>query len=343
MAKQYTKKRSGGKQTSQYRKRKVTKRAPKRASTGSMATPSMKKVIAGEVAKALNSGAQNERRKITMSLAFKGDESQIVVNGKGAFKNCIRIPITEAIPTMAGSSQGPDVRRRTANKILVTGVNVRASFSVSEETRIMLVPYEPHDSVRGQLLQHKDAAVETAPNAKLGLVPESFSTHMLSHFDVGLVSKHGPLMTRKSGSEIELDSVDGTPYESRVSTHAGKPIGPVFRKSFGKGGLRRTLNWDQGGAVKGVGAGYTQWTTELVHEYWKLNKPYTYMYEGMNDQVFERNAELLLYVDCPTLQSRQIPEQIPLFLVISGPCFDTNPTSKWDNMCVISSIIKESK
>jgi len=78
MAKQYTKKRSGGKQTSQYRKRKVTKRAPKRASTGSIATPSIKKVIAGEVAKALNSGAQNERRKITMSLAFKGDESQIV-------------------------------------------------------------------------------------------------------------------------------------------------------------------------------------------------------------------------------------------------------------------------
>jgi len=63
MAKQSTKKRSGGKQTSHYRKRKVTKRASKRASTGSMATPSMKKVIAGEVAKALNSSAQNAKER----------------------------------------------------------------------------------------------------------------------------------------------------------------------------------------------------------------------------------------------------------------------------------------
>ena len=53
----------------------MTKRASKRASTGSIVTPSIKKVIVGKVAKALNSSAQNERRKITISLAFKGDES----------------------------------------------------------------------------------------------------------------------------------------------------------------------------------------------------------------------------------------------------------------------------
>ena len=36
------------------------------------------------------------------------------------------------------------------------------------------------------------------------------------------------------------------------------------------------------------------------------------MYEGMTEQVFERSAEMFLYVDCPSLESKEIPESIPL-------------------------------
>ena len=32
-----------------------------------------------------------------------------------------------------------------------------------------------------------------------------------------------------------------------------------------------------------------------------MNKVYTYSHEGMTDQVFERNAEMVMYVDCPSL------------------------------------------
>ena len=36
------------------------------------------------------------------------------------------------------------------------------------------------------------------------------------------------------------------------------------------------------------------------------------MYEGMDDQVFERSAEMILYVDCPSLDSKEVPEEQPL-------------------------------
>lgn len=68
------------------------------------------------------------------------------------------------------------------------------------------------------------------------------------------------------------------------------------------------MNWDQS-AAEGVGPGFTAWTTHKVNEHWKLNKTYTYVYEGQNDQVFERSAEMLLFVDCPSLQSLEIPEE----------------------------------
>jgi hypothetical protein len=58
--------------------------------------------------------------------------------------------------------------------------------------------------------------------------------------------------------------------------------------------------------------GYTAWTTHKINEYWPLDKTYTYMYEGQNDQVFERNAEMMLYVDCSSRQSVQIPEDTAL-------------------------------
>lgn len=307
MAKLYTKKRAGGKTTGRYVKKKPSKRVSKRGPLKNASSRFISTIVAGEVAKALNSGAQLERRKVTMALEMQ--QRQVFINGKMALMNCIRIPITEAIPAMAGSSCQPDVRRRTSNKVTVTGVNVRASFSVSDETRVMVFPYEPHDSERRHLA---GVPVVMRPDAKQGKVPEFFATEMAHYSQVGLVSKHGPLMVKKSGDDSVLDSVDGTPYESRVSTHTGKPIGTVYRKVFGKGGLRRTLNWDQGGNHKGVGAGYTQWTTEMVNEYWPLNKQYTYMYEVMNDQLFERNAEMVLYVDCPSVNSTHIPEDIPL-------------------------------
>ncbi|KAI4145851.1 MAG: hypothetical protein LQ341_002240 [Variospora aurantia] len=92
---------------------------------GSAGSTKLKIIIVGEVAKALNSGAQNERRKVTMCLSLP--EKRIFVNSKESLNNCIRIPITDAIPAQAGAGQGPDVRRLRANKVVVTGVNVRAS------------------------------------------------------------------------------------------------------------------------------------------------------------------------------------------------------------------------
>lgn len=287
-----------------YRKKSGGRVAKKGGPVGST---KLKTIIAGEVAKALNSGAQNERRKLTMCV--KLPETQVFVNSKAALYNCIRIPITDAIPAQASHGQGPDVRRRRANKVVVTGVNVRASFSVSDEMRVMMVVYEPHETVR----KHLDAVhCSTVPSAATGGVPEAIETQLVPYHLLGLVSKHGPLMTRKAGSSIELDSVDSSVYESRLSTHAGKPIGSVVRKKFGGGDLRRTLNWNQGGNPKGIGMGYTAWSTHMMNEYWKLNKEFTYAYESMTDQSFERSAEMFLYVDCPSLESREIDEEIPL-------------------------------
>ena len=293
MAKTTHKKRS----KARYGKKKTSGRVVKKGTT--MSSMKMKALVAGEVQKVLNSGAQNERRKVTMELSLP--DNQIYVNGKASLNNFIRIPITDAIPAQQGVGQGPDVRRRRANKIMITGVNVRASFSVSDETRVMVLPYEPHEYVRRHL---EKIPLHTSPDAKAGEVPEAFATVKVPYQTTGIVSEHGPLMTKKSGQGIALDTADDTLFESRVSSHAGKPIGPVVRKKFGGGGLRRTLNWNQSGKVDM--AGYTAWTTHMVNEYWKMNRECTYTYEGANNQVFERSVEMFMYVDCPSLESREI-------------------------------------
>lgn len=304
MSKTFSKKKSGGKSAGRYSKKRSAGKVAKKSST--VRSSGLKAMVASEVAKVLSSGQQNEKRKLTMELTL--DQREVFINGKKAFNTCVRIPITEAIPTMGGSGDGADIRRRRANKIVVTGVNVRASFSVSDQTRIMLLPYEPHETVRAVL---KQVPMVTVPDARSGSVPEAFHTSKVPYQMVGLVSKHGPLMTKKFGSECTLDSVDGTPFECRVSTHAGKPIGPVVRKKMGGGALRRTLNWNQKGNAS-IGAGYTSWDVFTMNEFWKMNKVYTYMYEGTTDQVFERNAEMLMYVDCPSLESMDIKEENPL-------------------------------
>lgn len=301
----YTKRRTGGKAGGRYTKKKAAGRVAKRSGTTSAAK--LDALVARQVQKVLSSGALKERRKITLELSLP--QTQVFINGKASLCNSIRIPITDALPSQQGAAYSPDVRRRKENKIRVTGVNVRASFSVSDETRVMLVPYEPHESVRRQL---ETVSVVTKPDAKLGGVPEGFVTAMVPYYQLGLESEHGPLMTKKCSSNgdvsVALDSVDGTPFESRVSTHAGKPIGAVVRKKFGGGGLRRTVNWNQDGDAE-VGMGFTAWTTHTVNEYWKLGKDYSYMFEGMNRQIYDRTAEMLFYVDCPSLESREISEE----------------------------------
>jgi len=280
----------------------VTKKS--NAKTGT-STAKFKALVAQEVRNELRSGDHGEKRKVTMELTMKTRE--IYVNGKMALVNSVRIPITDALPAQAGGGQNPDDRRRGSNKVKVTGVNVRASFAVSDETRLMMFAYEPHASVQ----QHLDSVpVQTIPSAKGNEVPEQFATHMVPFQNLGIVSKHGPLMVKKAGTAVVLDSVDGSPYESRVAKHPGRPIGAVFRKTFnGGGGLKRTLNWDQS-QYKTMGLGWTQWTTHRVNEMFPINKTYTYLYETFNDQQFERSAEMLLVVDCPTEGADEMPLEV---------------------------------
>jgi hypothetical protein len=289
--------------TKRYVKKRTTTFKKKKKVTANLLSSRLKTIIAGEVQKVLKTGVQNERRKLTMELMLP--ETQVFINGKQSFNNCIRIPITDAIPAQASS---PDQRRRGSNKITLTGVNVRMSLSVSDDTRVMMLVYEPHESVRKSL---DTVPLVLEPSAALGFVPEVCNTKIVPFEQMGLVSRHGPFMTKKAGDGIALDSVDRTLFECRISTHAGKPVGPVVRQKFG-GGLSRTLNWDQGGQAKGVGLGYTAWKVCTLNEYWPLNKVYTYMYEGMTAQVFDRSAEILVYVDCPSLQSKQISDEVPL-------------------------------
>ena len=237
------------------------------------------------------------------------EDRSVYINGKASVFNCMRLPITDGIPAQSGSGQPSDVKRQNSNKIVVTGVNVRAAFSVSDKTRVMVFPYEPHESVKAHL---RKTPLEMQPSALAGQVPEKFATIMQLHDALGMVSKHGPLMTKKAGDTIALDTVDDTVFECRVSTHAGKPIGTVQRKKYGAGTLRPTSNWNQGGAMKGVGMGYTAWSTHTLNEYWKLNKAYTYMHEVVNEQVFERGAEMFMYVGCPSMKSREISEDVPM-------------------------------
>ena len=91
--------------------------------------------------------------------------------------------------------------------------------------------------------KHLDTVpLATVPNAKAGHVPEGWNAVMVPHHMLRLVSKHEPLMMKKSGENIALNMVDNPVFQSRVSTHAGKHSDMVVRKKFGEGELRRTLN-----------------------------------------------------------------------------------------------------
>ena len=125
MAKTWTKRSSSGKTTG-WKKRKATGRVTKKSSSKVGATK-LRAVVAQEVRNELRSGDQNDRKKVTMTLLLP--DAGVYLNGKEAQNSCIRIPVTGAIPSQAGAGQGPDERRRGSNKIKVTGVNLRASFS----------------------------------------------------------------------------------------------------------------------------------------------------------------------------------------------------------------------
>ena len=106
----------------------------------------LRATIKQEVRKEIRSGDSSERKKVTMEL--KLPDTRVYMNGKAALNNCIRIPITKAIPAIAGSGADHDVRRRESNAIMLTEVNVRVSFSVSYEMRLLILPYESHPTAQ---------------------------------------------------------------------------------------------------------------------------------------------------------------------------------------------------
>ena len=174
MAKVYARERSAakswGKGKVRYSRKKTSSRVSKRS--GTSAKTKMDAMVAREVQKVLNSGALNEPRKVTMTLSLS--ETQIYINGKAAFNNCIRIPITAAIPAMAGASFSPDIRRKGTNKVVVTAVNVRLSFAKSNKTRVILFLYKSYKSVRN-ILDAK-ASILLDPSTSSRNVLEIFAT-----------------------------------------------------------------------------------------------------------------------------------------------------------------------
>ena len=312
----YAKKRTLSKYGRRYSSRKSGSRVSKRSagsSSKSVEKAVVEKVVVAEVKRVMSSGKHIPTEKVTLSVDFwDGLSPNILVNGKQSLSNFTRLPITRAIPCMPIEPCGADFRRRTSNKIQIIGVSVRLSLLVSEQTRVMMFVYEPHEEVRRAL--DASAPIITDPDVRIpGAVPEAFRTPRVSFLHAGLVSKHGPLMVRRAGEGEVLDSVDGSLFESRVATHGGKPIGRllnhggesggvVYRKKFG-GGLARTVNWDNS-AVEEVGAGAQGWTTHLIQEYWELRKPYTYVSENSSQQLFERDVEVGLYIDCPSADGR---------------------------------------
>jgi len=221
MGKIFAKKRVTGKGHGRQHKKKGASRVSKKAGSGPLSSAKLDNLIARGIQKALSSGAQNERRKLTMEMNLGCDgPCPIFINTKHAFDTCARIPVTAAIPAMSGSGSVSDVRRRGANKILVTGVNIRASFSVSDETRVMFFLYEPHATVR----EHLDLVrLSINPSPRQGLVPEGFKTVMASHYDLGLVDKHGPLMTKKMGPDNPSAFPRASPLDTRTATHPPNP------------------------------------------------------------------------------------------------------------------------
>ena len=104
---------------------------------------------------------------------------------------------------------------------------------------MIVLPYELYENIRAYL---DKVPLATEPEARFNFIPKKFNTKIIPYYFFGLVSKYGPLITRKYKEIIDLDSVDGTPYKYCISIYTGKPAGAVFRKAFRKGILKRTLN-----------------------------------------------------------------------------------------------------
>ena len=288
-----------------FYKKKTTKKTTKRKTYGTkgkkkvLATTKVRRDVESEVRKYLASGLHNERRHICVRV--ETSPNVVLINTQDRMLSCIRVPITGLIPPMGGA---PDVRRRGSNKVEVTGVSLRVGIRAADPTRVMWLIYEPHESLQAHVNTHVPVKVERELESdmvpKKGIVQSTIFTSMSSYWDIGLASKHGPLAVRKlSEGGVEFDSPDGGPYTSRVSSHAGRPIGKVEKETYAGGG-GRTQNWNQGAAAEKVGAGWTPTKDYLFSRYWVLDKKYTYSDEESTMPAWDRSMELLVYVDCPS-------------------------------------------
>lgn len=214
----------------------------------------------------------SEVRRVTAVVDVLEESSPYPVfrDGRLALRNSIRLPVTQAIPMPEWLGQ---------NKVVVETVCLRLTLAVAEETRMMAFLYEPHEEVRKQL----DATVLVKEqNVRPEHVPVSFATKRVSFDETGLVSKYGPLMVRKDGSSSILDSSDGTPFESRVTTGVGKPIGDVKRERF---------EWH--------GTTHNMRTTHNVKWLWELKEGCVYAPVGWEHRASAGGTEMLLYIDSP--------------------------------------------
>ena len=236
----------------------------------------MTKAIAAEVARQMKQTAYGQRKKVTLraNLAFLKQDA-----GKGGMPcDTVRLPITQAIPVMTGIV---DVRRRESNKVRVSGFNVRMSMLTKCEVRLMVLVFEPHDSIVEHLQQ---SPLDFQPPSDDSRVSEKFTSLYRSHSSCGLISEHGPLRVMKDANRLVLDSVDKSVYESRLAAHEGKPLAQ-FKQTYPS----------------------TE-TLVTVNEYFKLDRKYSYTYEGGAQTNFNRDLEALLVVDFPTLPSEKTTE-----------------------------------
>jgi len=287
-------------------KKKVSYRPSRKTAS---ATSSKTKSLASQMKKMISSGELRESQKATYDITLS--QRSVFVNTKEAFNNTICVPLTQMIPAQQACGQGPDDRFRRSNSVTIRGISVRLSLSVSDETRVVAFPYEPHESIWRNISQAPRAlTVNTGASTKqVGVagVADTVATIMFPFEKSGLTSEHGPFMTRKGCVDVggkpqyRLDSPDGTPLDCRISTGSSRPLGGVVKKTFAASGLQRTVNFDNS-AKEDVGQGYTQWRTVTVSEYWKLDKKYVYGYEGDSQPMWERPLELLLCIDCPSME-----------------------------------------
>jgi hypothetical protein len=196
----------------------------------------------------------------------------------------IRIPVTGAVPL------DDSLEHRS---ISVEAVSIRLNVRVQQESRCMIFLYAPQEQVRERL-------------ERIPLVMEwesrSFKTKGVRFEDTGLVSKHGPLAVKEFGDGyFLLDSVDDTPYESDGATHDGKPIGAVLKQKLlcnrhpAPGELRD--RWDPRTALT-ESEQKQMWTMHIVNNVWRLEGADRPVARSGSNPVFDKNVELLVYMDC---------------------------------------------